>query len=197
MKWRPDGELTERQRRFVEAYLLDPNARQAAIAAGYSAKTADVTGAQLVALPKIAAFLDEVRRKRLATVEISRERVLRELAALAFSNVDHYVVDEKGAVTLAPDAPADAMRAVSSIKRRITTTEDGKTITRVEIKLWDKALPLKLAGRHVGLFANKDDAAIRALAKNIVDGMLDEARARRRQQAAEEGRLLDAGTDED
>jgi len=86
---------------------------------------------------------------------LTQDRVLAELELLSFSDVEHYTVDDNGDLTLAAGAPAGAMRALSSVKRRITTRGSGKTkeVTReVEIKLWDKPGPLKLAGQHVGLF---------------------------------------------
>ena len=77
---------------------------------------------------------------------------------MAFSNIEHYVVDADGYLALAEGAPKDAMRAVSSVKRKMTVKEFGKsTITEyeVEFKLWDKPGTLKLAGRHVGLFPDR------------------------------------------
>ena len=77
---------------------------------------------------------------------------------ISFSDITHYLVDQKGNVSLALSAPEGAMRAVQSIKRRfshIGTGETAITTCDVEIRLWDKPGPLKLAGRHVGLFPNK------------------------------------------
>jgi hypothetical protein len=93
---------------------------------------------------------------------------------LAFSNVEHYVVTPKGDVHLTADAPAAAMRALQSVKRRFTTRGSGKTketTVDVEIRLWDKPGPLKLAGQHVGLFAEqheKRDQKGRVIEKTVV-----------------------------
>lgn len=84
--------------------------------------------------------------------------MLAEVGLLAFSDVTHYRVTDAGAVVLASGAPEGALRALQSIKRRITTRGRGKQteiIREVEIRLWDKPGPLKLAGQHVGLFTDK------------------------------------------
>lgn len=86
--------------------------------------------------------------------------MLSELELLAFSDLTYYEVDDSGDIRLADNAPAGAMRALQSIKRRITTRGTGENheVTReVELRLWDKPGPLKLAGQHVGLFAEVGD----------------------------------------
>lgn len=98
--------------------------------------------------------------------------MLTETALLAFSDVTHYAVDDKGDVTLSKDAPKGAMRALQSIKRRITTRGTGKDVevTReVELRLWDKPGPLKLAGQHVGLFANKVEHSGAVTLEQVLD----------------------------
>lgn len=152
------GGLNARRQRFVEEYLTDLNASRAAIAAGYSQKTARQLASELLTFPNVQAAIVEGRRKMAEATGITQARVLGELELLAFSDVTHYTVDDLGDVTLAPTAPPGAMRAVQSVKRRITTRGLGteREITReVEIKLWDKPGPLKLAGQHVGLFADR------------------------------------------
>ncbi len=71
---------------------------------------------------------------------------------MAFSDISHYMVGPDGRLTLAPGAPADAMKAVSSVKYKTFTTgrgESQETVHEVEFKLWNKPEVLKLAGRHV------------------------------------------------
>jgi hypothetical protein len=99
-------------------------------------------------------------KTRAARVGITQDRVLAELELLAFSSVEHYVVQPNGDVTLSADAPSGAMRGLQSVKRRFTTRGSGRTqetIVDVEIRLWDKPGPLKLAGQHVGLFAEQHE----------------------------------------
>jgi phage terminase small subunit len=145
--------MTPKQAAFVEQYLLDMNATQAAIRAGYSKKTADVIAGELLRKTWVAEAVEKAKAKRSAKVGITQERVLRELELLAFSDVTHYVVDEHGNVKLAEGAPEGALRALSSIKHKVRTIGGGENAVvehDVEVKLWNKPDPLKLAGRHVG-----------------------------------------------
>lgn len=69
-------QLTPKQQRFCEEYLIDLNATQAAIRAGYSAKTANEQGARLLANVSVQAFIDEGKKQRSAKTGITAERVL-------------------------------------------------------------------------------------------------------------------------
>lgn len=135
-------------------------------AAGNGTKAATLAGYSKTSARRIATRLSSKAHVRAAIAErgkdagITRERVLQELVLLGFSDVTHYVVDDDGQVTLAAGAPPGAMRGLQSIKRKttITSTKDrDTTVHDVEIKLWDKPGPLKLAGQHVGLFAEKHE----------------------------------------
>lgn len=145
------ADLTPRQQRFVEEYIVDLNATQAAIRAGYAEKNADVQGPALLGNLGISRAIASAKEARSKATGITAERVIEELAVLAFSDVTHYEVDDQGNVTLAEGAPRNAHRAISAIKRRITTDPEGGVTREVELKLWDKPGPLKLAGRHVNV----------------------------------------------
>lgn len=147
--------LTPRQEMFVAEYLIDLNATQAAIRAGYSAKGADVTGSKLLVNPKVAAAVTAAKAARAEKTGITQDRVLVELALLAFSDHTHYEVDDEGTLELAGEAPDGAHRSIASVKRRIRTDKDGAVTREVELKLWDKPGMLRLAGRHVGLFPDR------------------------------------------
>jgi phage terminase small subunit len=145
--------LTDRMRRFAEEYLIDCNASAAARRAGYTTKNSDQLGHRLLKNPKIATVIAERKEERSRKVGISQDRVLKETEVLAFSNVDDYMMDpDTGRLVLAPGAPAEAMRAVSSVKYGSTTTRRGDA-TEVEhwceFRLWDKPGMVKLAGKHV------------------------------------------------
>jgi len=145
------SDLTPRQQRFVEEYIVSLNATQAAIRAGYSAETARAQGSRLLTNADIERAIASAKEARSKATGITAERVIEELAVLAFSDVTHYDVDDEGNVTLAAGAPSNAHRAISAIKRRISTDKDGAVTREVELKLWDKPGPLKLAGRHVNV----------------------------------------------
>lgn len=147
---KPD--LGPKQARFVDEYLIEPNAKQAAIRAGYSPRTAESQGSRLLSNVKVAAAIAERQEKRAAKVGLTQQRVLEEVEGIAHSDVTHYVFDDiANQLKLAPGAPLNAMRAVSSVKYRTRTDEDGNVTRECEFKLWDKPGMVKLAGRHLGI----------------------------------------------
>jgi len=151
--------LTPKQARFVDEYLVDLNGKQAAIRAGYASGSAEVTASKLLRNAKVKALVQVELEERQERTMITQDRVLEELQRLAFSNVSDYVLTDEGQVKLAEGADEEAMRAVSSIKRRTkkyTYADGSESVTHdVELKLWNKPEPLKLAGRHTGLFPNE------------------------------------------
>lgn len=152
--------LTPKQERFVEEYLKDLNATQAAVRAGYSDKTAESQASRLLRNVKVRELVEARQIARSERTGITQDRVLQELELLAFSDLTHYLVDDNGKIELVAGAPDGAMRALQSVKHKTTTREAGEmTITthEVELKLWDKPGPLKLAGQHVGLFIEKHE----------------------------------------
>ncbi len=151
--------LTRRRAQFVAEYLIDLNATQAAIRAGFKASSAQSVSSRLLDDPSIKEAIECAQAQRAARVNIKKDDILHEVSALAMSRVDHYIIDDDGNVQLAEGAPDNAMAAVESIDRRKTVKEDKDgtiTITwDVKIKLHDKPGQLKLLGRHVGLFPDK------------------------------------------
>lgn len=150
---RGKDELTPKQARFVEEYLVDLNATQAAVRAGYSVNTARVIGQENLLKPAVAAAVKAAQEKATAKTGLQRERILREVELMAHSRIDNYLVDEFGVVTLAPGVPEDAWAAIKSIKRKRREWSDGEggghhVEVDVELTFWDKPGMVKLAGRH-------------------------------------------------
>lgn len=159
---RPLPPLTRRQAAFVEEFTIDLNATQAAIRAGYAEKNAHVQACDLLNKPQVAQAVAEAKAQRASRVGMVADTVLSEMSLLSHSCLEHYVIDDQGQVKLAEGAPAGAMRAIQSIKRRVEVhparkddPESGYKVYNVELKLWDKPAPLKLMGRHVGLFPDR------------------------------------------
>lgn len=163
--------LTDKQKRFVEEYLVDLNATQAAIRAGYSEKTAGQIGEQNLKKLEIQTALSKAMAERSARTEITQDMVLRELALIGFSRATDYVqIKQNGVVKLTPTAvlSEDQQAAIASIK-------DGKY--GVELKLHDKLGALHLLGQHLGMFSGKlsdaepeaDDGFLDALRGEAVD----------------------------
>ncbi len=158
--------LTPRQAAFVAEYLVDLNATQAAIRAGYSARTAEVQGPRLLGNVRVAAAIGQATTRRLTRLEVQGDRVVAELARLGFSDIRR-VFDAEGRL-LPPRAwPDDLAAAIASIEV-VTTTVPGSKPVAVEhvakIKLWDKPKALELLGRHAGIFP---DAGARGLGVHV------------------------------
>lgn len=146
--------LTARQARFVEEYLVDLNATQAAIRAGYSARRASEIGYTLLQKSTVQSAIEAAQRERSARTGITADRVVREIAKLALSNLaDVMTWDENGA-TLIPSAQLspDAAAAIAEISD--TRTERGGTL---KVKLHNKVAALEQLAKHVGLYGGKQD----------------------------------------
>ena len=87
--------LTEYQRRFVEAYLIEPNATKAAITAGYSLKNAQQQGSENLLKPVILAALEKRRAYRTQKAESDGDMVIAELERLGFSHYRDYFTEKK------------------------------------------------------------------------------------------------------
>lgn len=148
-------ELTPKQQQFVAAYLANGfNATQAAIAAGYSAKNADTQGSRLLAQSKIRAVLDAKKQKLTAKREITAERVLDEIAKMAFLD-PRRLFREDGA--LVPIHELGEGEAASIAGLEVSELyEDQVPIGRLKkIKIADKARSLEMLGRYLKLFTDK------------------------------------------
>lgn len=159
--------LTDKQRRFVDEYLVDLNATQAAIRAGYSQKTAGQIGEQNLKKLEIAAAVQEAQAARAKRTEITQDMVLRELAKIGFSDIRKIVrwgktelrVADAGddeeevteayhglALVSADDIDDDTAAAISEIS-------EGRE--GLKVKLHDKKGALVDIGRHLGMFKDR------------------------------------------
>lgn len=143
--------MNGRQAKFVQEYLIDMNATQAAIRAGYSERTAYSQGQRLLKDAEVQEAVNKAKAERLERTHFDQDQVLREVSVLAFSDIRNYVVNEDGSLGLAEGAPDQAMRAVSSVKQRSRVFRDGTIERSVEFRLWDKPAIVKLAAAHFGI----------------------------------------------
>ena len=141
--------MTKKQKLFVEEYLIDLNATQAAIRAGYSPETARSIGQENLTKPDIRAEISKAMAERSRRTGINADRVLLELARIAFVNATD-VIDPKTA-TVRKDATEDDTAAIQSVKVK-TFGEDG---LEREIKMADKLKALELIGKHLGMFKER------------------------------------------
>ena len=160
--------LPDKRQRFVTEYLVDLHGKNAAIRAGYSPKGATGQGSALLTVPDVAICIGHLKDKRARRLEVTAERVVEEIAELAFTRMDHFVTeDPDGQIRLdlakAAKLPG-GLAAVASIEQdtwteRTSTGPDGEgvfeEIKRTKIKLWDKSRSLDQLMRHLGQYNDK------------------------------------------
>ena len=158
--------MTKKLKLFCDEYLIDLNGTQAAIRAGYSPKTAKVIASENLTKPDVRAYIDRAMAERSKRTGVNADRVLMELAKVAFVNAAD-VIDAETA-TLRPDVTVDDTAAIQSVKVK-TFGEDG--IER-EIKLADKLKALELLGKHLGMF--KDNINLEVKSSEKLDDIISQ-----------------------
>ncbi|MGK4923153.1 terminase small subunit [Bordetella hinzii] len=161
------SKLTDKQRRFVDEYLVDLNATQAAIRAGYSEKTAYSIGNENLSKPEIAEAIQAAQAERAKRTEITQDMVLRELAKIGFSDIRKIVRwgktelrvtdagDDEGEVTEAYHGLAlvSADEIDDNTAAAISEISEGRE--GLKVKLHDKKGALVDIGRHLGMFKDR------------------------------------------
>jgi phage terminase small subunit len=153
--------LTAKQQVFVQEYLVDLNATQAAIRAGYSPKSARAYGAENLTKPDIAAALQEAMQKREERTEITQDMVLREYAKLAFLDPRRFY-DANGNLIDIPDLAPEVAATLSAME--VSWERDGEDAEGKprfcavrKIKFSDKKAALDSIARHLGMFKDKTE----------------------------------------
>lgn len=149
--------LTKKQKVFCDEYLIDLNATQAAIRAGYSVESAGSIGSENLEKPEIRARIDEALAERSKRTGINADRVLREIARIAFVNAADVINFDSA--TISEGASEDDTAAIASVKVKTIPTADGEGVER-EIRLADKLKALELCGKHLGMFKDNPEANI-------------------------------------
>lgn len=144
--------MTKKQKLFVEEYLIDLNATQAAIRAGYSAKTAQEQASRLLSNVMVQGSIAKAMAERSKRTGINQDRVIQELARIAFVNPQN-VIDSKDA-SVREDATEDDLACIQSVKVKTMSGEKGSSVER-EVRLNDKMKALELLGKHLGMFKDK------------------------------------------
>jgi phage terminase small subunit len=141
--------LTNKQQAFVDEYLVDLNATQAVIRAGYSSKHADKLAHEVLHHPRVSAAVRTALAERSRRTGVNADRVIAELAKIAYANLEDVVNLDTG--TFVEGTNRDDTAAIVSLKVR--NIRDGG-IER-EFRLHDKMKALELLGRHHGMFDDK------------------------------------------
>lgn len=143
------AKLTAKQQRFVDEYLIDLNATQAYIRAGYkNFDSAGVEASKTLNNPKIRQAVDEAMAERSRRTGINQDRIVQELAKLALVNISD-VIDLENA-TIKEGATREDLACIQSIKIKPTEFGDER-----EVKFYDKKGSLELLGKHLGMFKDK------------------------------------------
>lgn len=180
------AKLSAKQIAFINEYLIDLNATQAAIRAGYSEKTAYRTGADNLRKPQIQEVIQKRMEERSKRTEITADFVLQELYAIAKARGTDYsqIVEEpilrNNQYVRDPDTGKLRMQEVVKIVPTDKLTEDNKKAIAsikegkygIEVSTCDKVKALELLGRHLGMF--KDKVEVFGQINNPFEGLTTE-----------------------
>ncbi len=154
--------MTPKQQRFIEEYLIDFNATQAAIRAGYSKKTAGKIGHENLQKHEIKSQIESEKKRLAKQAEIEAINVIKELNRIGFSDIrnvmgwyskkvivnqvnhNHTVLELKDAKDI-PDSIASCIKEI------------GHTANGIKIVLYDKQKALELLGRYLGMWVDKTE----------------------------------------
>jgi phage terminase small subunit len=162
--------LSVLQKRFVEEYLIDLNGKAAAIRAGYSPKKADAQASQLLGNPRVKLAVERAMAERSRRTGISADRVLRELAKIAFINPKKAF--DFNSATVRKEIDDDDAAAIQAVRVKKIPTQEGGLVER-EVKAYDKIRALELIGKHLGIFSDKLNIHAEGIVR-IVDDIGDE-----------------------
>nr|WP_278388419.1 terminase small subunit [Brucella intermedia] len=154
--------LTPKQERFVAEYLIDLNATQAAIRAGYSEKTAQQQGSRLLLNVKVQEAIAKGQNKTAAKLEITKERIVEELAKIGFSNMlDYMRAGTDGDPYLdfsnLTREQAAALAEVTVEDFKDGRGEDARDVRRIKFKLHDKKGALVDLAKMLGFMVEKHE----------------------------------------
>lgn len=152
--------LNPKQQRFVAEYLVDLNATQAAIRAGYSEKTAKQIGSRLLTHVDVSKAIEAGQAKLAAKHGVTLERIVSELALLGFSNMQDYMRGGKDGDPYLDFSELTREQAAALTEVTVEDFKDGRgdgarDVRRVKFKLADKRAALVDLGKHLGMFTEK------------------------------------------
>jgi phage terminase small subunit len=145
--------VTPKQTLFVEHYIANGfNGEQAAIKAGYSAKTARSTAHENLTKPYIAAAVEKAVRAKLRNIDRLSVKWLDEVCRLAFSDIRQVATFDEHGVAFKADSELtdDAARAIETVESTVTKPKTGEVIVNRKIRLHSKASALAMLGKYLG-----------------------------------------------
>lgn len=155
----------------MEEYLIDLNATQAAIRAGYSPKTADRQGARMLGFVGVSDAINKALADRSKRNVVDQNRILEELAAIAFSDITGIVRFENGKMIIEETANLTDNQRRAILEMSESITDSGKTR---KVKLHDKLRALEMLGKHLSMFRDRMDININNVADLFRDPKADQ-----------------------
>lgn len=147
--------LNPKQARFINEYLIDLNATEAAKRAGYSAKNASSLGWQLLQKTTVQEALQAKRLELSVATGNTPEKVINERAALAYADV-RKIFDADGCAIPPHEIPDEVAPAIAGIdleEKTFTDREGNTTRTKTyKYRFWDKNRALQALELHFGLY---------------------------------------------
>jgi phage terminase small subunit len=168
-------EINSKQLLFCNLYLETNNATKSAVMAGYSAANAHVSGYQLLQDPKVKSYIATRSKNILETIGIRQERIAREIAKLAFSNVLD-IFDDDWNIKNKADIPNHLQKAVNGVKIRSRTTTKGEiteTTKEIDVKMIDKLKALVTLAEMAGMIKKDEPAPGTVVNNNTYINQLD------------------------
>ena len=165
------AKLTAKQQRFCDEYLIDLNATQAAIRSGYKrSEYTDTNANKILENTRVAEEIEKRMAERSKRTGINQDRVILELARIAFVNPQNVIDPEDASVRV--DATEDDLACIQSVKVKTMDSEKGSSTER-EVKLADKMRALELLGKHLGMFKDNIKLDVTPVVIGGDDGLED------------------------
>lgn len=147
--------MTHKQERFVQEYLIDLNATQAAIRAGYTPDSAEVTGSRLLRNVKVQEALQQAQKRLGERAQIKVDQVIEEYRRIAFANIGNVVtIDAKGELAMRPlsEIPPETLAGVEKILFEEITNKRGEVRRTLHVRMGPKLRALVKLGEHLGFY---------------------------------------------
>lgn len=167
------AKLNDRQRQFCREYLIDLNATQAAIRAGYSEKYANTNASKLLQNTTINNYLQELKNERSQRTEITADLVLEELAAIATADITDYVNVSRDPYGFLTVEVTETEKLTPKQRKAIASIKQGRN--GIEVKLFDKVSTLKLLGDHLGMWLPPIDQVEESESDGFIEALKGEA----------------------
>jgi len=152
-------ELTFKELRFVQEYLIDGHGTNAAIKAGYKPQSAHVMASELLRKPKIHAAIARVKHESLNRAQATQDGIVQELVRMAYSDPRRVVDPETGSSKPLSEIDEDTARAISAVEFIENTfyLQDGTERREVKTKyrFWPKEKALEMLGKMIGTLVER------------------------------------------